>query len=320
MKKIQITKHTFAAIGRRMLHKLSHHLIPNVGTIVIVALLLFAYHAWAAPSAAPQVAPASQVNTGMLSYQGYLTDASGEPLSGDVDITFRLYDAPSGGAALWTEAHTNANAVPVEDGLFNVMLGSLTPISSTVWSSGASYLGVQVGNDAEMAPREVVGNVPTAMTVPDGAIGTAQIAADAVETTQIADGAVTAPKLKPSYGFIRGDIAGQFHLNTDYQTVPGLSFSVNPTTDQVLQLNIALDATKASTSGPVVGHIFVDGKGEGRPVVLNGNDIRSSIASSIQVNLSPGYHTIEIKAKVESGSGSFLYSENSVVTYIMFAQ
>jgi hypothetical protein len=176
MKKIQITKHTFAAIGRRMLHKLSHQLAPNASTLVIVALLLFAYHAWAAPSAAPQVAPASQVNTGMLSYQGYLTDASGEPLTGDVDITFRLYDAPSGGAALWTEAHTGQNAVPVDDGLFNVMLGSLTPISSTVWSSGASYLGVQVGDDAEMSPREIVGNVPTALSVPDGAIGTDQIA------------------------------------------------------------------------------------------------------------------------------------------------
>ena len=129
MKKIQITKHTFVAIGRRMLHRLAHQLIPNVGTLVMMALLLFAYHAWAAPSAAPQVAPASQVNTGLLSYQGYLTDASSEPLTGDVDITFRLYDAPSGGAALWTEAHTNANAVPVDDGLFNVMLGSLTPIS-----------------------------------------------------------------------------------------------------------------------------------------------------------------------------------------------
>ena len=167
---MKTTKRSFAAIGRRMLHRLAHQLAPNAGTLVMMALLLFAYHAWAAPSAAPQVAPASQVNTGMLSYQGYLTDASDEPLTGDVDITFRLYDAPSGGAALWTEAHTNANAVPVDDGLFNVMLGSLTPISSTVWSSGASYLGVQVGDDAEMSPREAIGNVPTALTVPDGAI------------------------------------------------------------------------------------------------------------------------------------------------------
>jgi hypothetical protein len=162
MQKLQTAKRSFAAIARRMLHKLAHQLIPNAGTLVMMALLLFAYHAWAAPSAAPQVAPASQVNTGMLSYQGYLTDAGGEPLTGDMDITFRLYDAPSGGAALWTEAHTGDNAVPVEDGLFNVMLGSLTPISSTVWSNGASYLGVQVGNDGVMSPREVVGAVPYA--------------------------------------------------------------------------------------------------------------------------------------------------------------
>jgi hypothetical protein len=170
------------AIGYRMLHKLAHHLVPNAGTLVMMALLLFAYHAWAAPSAAPQVAPASQVNTGLLSYQGYLTDAGGAPLTGDVDITFRLYDAPSGGAALWTETHTGQNAVPVEDGLFNVMLGSLTPISSTVWSSGASYLGVQVGNDGEMSPREKLGTVPHAMqasiaqTVPDRSIGSRQMA------------------------------------------------------------------------------------------------------------------------------------------------
>jgi hypothetical protein len=43
-----------------------------------------------------------------------------------------------------------------------------------VWSSGASYLGIQVGNDAEMSPREAIGNVPTALTVPDGAITQAQ--------------------------------------------------------------------------------------------------------------------------------------------------
>jgi len=196
MKKIQITKHTFAAISRRMLHRLSHQLVPNVGTLVMMALLFFAYHAWAAPSAAPQAdVLASGVNTGLLSYQGYLTDASGEPLTGGVDITFRLYDAPSGGAALWTEAHTNVNAVPVEDGLFNVMLGSLTPISSTVWGNGASYLGVQVGNDAEMSPREVVGNVPTALTVPDGAIG----------TNQIANGSVTQDKAPSLLKSANGD-------------------------------------------------------------------------------------------------------------------
>ena len=146
-------------------------LMPNAGTLVLVALLLCAYHAWAAPSIAPQAdAAVSGVNTGLLSYQGYLTDAGDTPLDGEVGITFRLYSVPTGGTALWTEAHTGGNAVPVSEGLLNVMLGSLTPIPSSVWSNDMLYLGVQVGDDAEMMPREVVGNVPTALTVPDGAI------------------------------------------------------------------------------------------------------------------------------------------------------
>jgi hypothetical protein len=78
--------------------------VPNVGTLAMVASMLFAYHAWAAPGPAHQSQTASNASTGLLSYQGYLTDASGEPLHGDVDITFRLYSTPSGGIPLWTKA------------------------------------------------------------------------------------------------------------------------------------------------------------------------------------------------------------------------
>ena len=154
-------------VNGNILRALSRQLVPNAGTLVLVALLLCAYHAWAAPGVSPQAdAAISDVNTGLLSYQGYLTDASGTLLDNDVGITFRLYSAPTGGTALWTEAHTGANAVPVDAGLFNVMLGSLTPIPSDVWSNDMLYLGVQVGNDAEMMPREVVGAVPVALNVP----------------------------------------------------------------------------------------------------------------------------------------------------------
>jgi hypothetical protein len=285
-----------------------------------MVLLLFAYNAWAAPGPMSQPQTVLDASMGLLSYQGYLTDAGGEPLHGDVDITFRLYSTPSGGTALWAEAHTGQNAVPVRDGLFNVMLGSLTPIPESMWSNGARYLGIQVSDDTEMAPRETIGSVPTALTVPNGAIGADQIADSTIKTAHIVDGAATAPKVRLSRGYIIGDTAGRTYLNTDYQTVPGLSFSVNPTTDQVLQLTITLDATKASSSGPIVGNIFVDGNYRGRPLVLNGDSIRASISSSAQINLSPGSHTIEVKALVESGSGSYLYSENSVITYMMFAQ
>ena len=156
-------KHTtlsaLSRAGGNMLRALSRQLVPNMGTLVLVALLLFAYNVWAAPQAAP---PAQGTTTGLLSYQGYLTDAGGSPLDGGVGITFRLYSAPTSGTALWTEAHTGGNAVPVSDGLFNVLLGSLTPIPSSVWSNDILYLGVQVGNDTEMTPRENLGAVPYA--------------------------------------------------------------------------------------------------------------------------------------------------------------
>ena len=188
----------------QILSKLHRQLIPNAGTLIVVALMLFAYTAWAAPST-PQATP------GVISYQGTLTDSAGQPITDDVDMTFRLYDAPTDGSALWEEAHTAANAVPVQDGLFHVYLGSLTPISSTVWANSPLYVGVQVGSDAEMSPREALGAVPVAMyalTVPNGSI----------TTEKIEDGAVTLAKLS-STGWVDLPLAAGFHSppNQDWQ-------------------------------------------------------------------------------------------------------
>ena len=137
------------------------YFVPNLGTLILMALMLLVYRASAAPNgpAAPDATP------GTISYQGMLNDAAGQPINGSTNITFRLYSVPTGGTALWTEAHTGANAVPVSNGLFNVLLGSLTPISASVWSNANVYLGVQVGGDAEMTPREIVSPVGVAMSV-----------------------------------------------------------------------------------------------------------------------------------------------------------
>lgn len=168
--------------GKQLLRQLPRQLVPNLGTVLVVAAMLFAYRAWAAP----EIAPAGpNVTPGLLSYQGYLTGANGSPLNGNVNVTFRLYNVPSGGTALWTEAHTGGNAVPVSNGLFNVLLGSLTPIPSSVWNNSAVYLGVKVGSDPEMTPRELVGAVPVSVSVSNGSI----------TTNKLANGAVTANKL-----------------------------------------------------------------------------------------------------------------------------
>lgn len=142
-------------MNKKIWTNLQNHLTPNIGTIVIVALMLFVYSAYAAPS--------TQTTISTFPYQGTLTDASGNPVTGDVDMTFRIYDVSTGDTALWTEAHTSANAVSVENGLFQLMLGSLVPIPETVWGNGSLYLELQVGSDAPMNPRELIGSVPRAI-------------------------------------------------------------------------------------------------------------------------------------------------------------
>ena len=82
-----------------------------------------------------------------LSYQGVLTNDSGEPLTGDQTLTFKLYDTVSGGSELWQEAQT----MPLTDGIFSVILGSLTPLDLPF--DRPYWLGVTVGSGTELAPR-----------------------------------------------------------------------------------------------------------------------------------------------------------------------
>jgi hypothetical protein len=131
---------------------------------------------------------------GVMNYQGQLTDAVGNPLNGNADITFRLYDVSEGGTPLWTEAHTGANAVLVSSGLFSTLLGSIEPIPPEIMGSSPLYLGITVGSDAEMIPRQPVSSVAYALVandVADGAITAAKLATGAVTTDKLAPNAVT---------------------------------------------------------------------------------------------------------------------------------
>ena len=59
----------------------------------------------------------------VVGYIGLLTDASGEPMAGPVNLELRLYDAASEGSLLFTETHL---AVPLQNGVFAVAIGSET--------------------------------------------------------------------------------------------------------------------------------------------------------------------------------------------------
>lgn len=114
----------------------------------------------------------TQTSTTTISYQGQLTNSSGQPLSATLPMSFALYTTPTGGTAVWTETRSGANAVPVANGLFSMLLGSVTPLDPNLLNQDL-WLGISVDGDAEMTPREKLGSVPYAVragSVPDGSI------------------------------------------------------------------------------------------------------------------------------------------------------
>jgi len=86
----------------------------------------------------------------LINYQGKLTDSDGSPLNGSYGATFKIYTAESGGAMLWQEPRT----ITIEKGIFSVMLGGVTALSLPF--DEPYFLGIQVGGDPEMTPRQKI--------------------------------------------------------------------------------------------------------------------------------------------------------------------
>jgi hypothetical protein len=98
-----------------------------------------------------------------ITHQGRLFSASGAPVSEKLTVTFAVYEAGSGGAALWEEAHE----VAFDSGYFSVSLGEKVPLDTSIFDGSVRYLGVKVGADPEMTPRAAVRSVPYALLVND---------------------------------------------------------------------------------------------------------------------------------------------------------
>ena len=94
-----------------------------------------------------------------MSFQGFLGDAGGEPVSdGDYALTFRIYDASTGGSELWNEAYS---AVPIEGGVFDVILGSITPLN--LLFDEPYWVGIATGSNPEFTPRIPLSASPYAL-------------------------------------------------------------------------------------------------------------------------------------------------------------
>jgi hypothetical protein len=87
----------------------------------------------------------------LMSYQGYLTDTLGIPIDDTLDMTFSIYDNVTGGNLWWSETQTN---IPIEQGVFNVILGNSNTIPDSVFVNGTDrWLELVIEGPVTLAPR-----------------------------------------------------------------------------------------------------------------------------------------------------------------------
>jgi len=133
-----------------------------------------------------------------IDYQGRLMDAAGKavPNSDTNVVIINLYNSTQS-SVLWTKAFVN---VATRNGYFSLTLGDATTQWTALDFNQQYYLGIQIGGDAgEMLPRQLLNSVPYALKA-------AAVTENAITTSMIADGAVTASKLSGGDGVRPGTI------------------------------------------------------------------------------------------------------------------
>jgi len=94
-----------------------------------------------------------------ISYQGRLTDAAGNPLTGNYNLLFQLWNDATGGSQVGGDIVRNS--VPVSSGLFTVGLD----VPQGAFSGQALWLRIQV-NGQWLSPRQELLPVPYALALP----------------------------------------------------------------------------------------------------------------------------------------------------------
>ena len=125
-----------------------------------------------------------------ITQQGRLLDSEGNPVSGEVTFTFTIYDEATEGNELWTAEQE----ITLDDGYFSTRLGgSGAPFPANLFDGSDRFLGVTVGSDDEMTPRQTLGAVPYAHMANNvnGDITPASVTVNGVEVVT-ADGQVPA--------------------------------------------------------------------------------------------------------------------------------
>ncbi|MBI5472138.1 MAG: tail fiber domain-containing protein [Ignavibacteriae bacterium] len=210
-----------------------------------------------------------------LSYQGILADSNGVPKpDGSYSITFRLYDAATGGSALWAEQKT----LQVKRGLFASILGDQVLFGTNLQFDRQYWLSIQVAASAELSPR-----------IPLSAVGYSlhSLRADSVEWSGIVN--------KPSFS------AGTV---TNISTGSGLSGGPITTSGTISLATGGVDSTKLAPSS-VTSTKIVDG-------AIRGADIANSTIDASKLSFTPGIGSVTSVATGNGLTGGPITSSGTI--------
>ena len=162
-------------------------------------------------AAAPPTVPAS------LPYQGLLLDGLGQPRTGSVDLTLRIYDAVAGGVLVYKQSFPS---VTLSDGVFTVQLGPAgegsdapaNPLTTSLATalggdtgptSPLRFLEVTVGSDGPLARTQILSS---AYAVRASSAATADTATSAQTADDVANvGGVAAAYVTQFFKYFAAD-------------------------------------------------------------------------------------------------------------------
>lgn len=116
-----------------------------------------------------------------INYEGRLTDASGSALSGSYNMRFSITSDLAGNNVVWgPEAH---NAITVSNGVFAIILGDTTPITTNEVAAPGRYLKIEIANPPASTNFEAL--------TPNSQIVSVAYALKAAEADNVAGGYVS---------------------------------------------------------------------------------------------------------------------------------
>ena len=156
-------KHSYKKMGDIMKQK---RLVLQLAAFAAGVLLLGALGAfwpqWVGASSDMTASGPTAIIADAVTYQGYLTDENGEPLTGNYTMRFQIYNAAMNGTLLWD---SNNEVVSVTNGLFTTEFG----IDTDIFNGEALWLS-QTINGELLTPRQEILPAPLAHSLRPGAI------------------------------------------------------------------------------------------------------------------------------------------------------